>query len=241
MSKFEARAPQIKGKLEAARSALADLNRGVAEAALAAAEDEPGAAERLGELRLKITDAERTAAEIERAHQLAQLLDREALARGAIAMRGEQLSAFKKHVTAREKHFAVALTHAAEMAKAFRHFLFESEGMVSVLPSGTAFPTLAVGELGLGGNLLSGCATLLLSEMFRVGASRDANGRVGILPFAKPLLVTQRGDPGKIPPALETLQAGHDALIREIEAQVKRLDEKLMRTASAPAKTEAAA
>ncbi len=239
MSNFEARAPQVAVKLEAARSALQSLESEVGQAALEATEDQPGSDQRLAGLRQQITDAERSVAELKRAHQLAQLLDREALALGAIAMRAEQLAAFKKHVTAREKHFAVALSHAAELAKAFRQFLFESEGMVSVLPSGTAFPALAVGELGLGGNLLGGCDKLLLAEMFRLGAVPDANGRIGILPFAKPTIMTQRGQPDKIPPSLEVLQEAHDALIREIEAQVQRLDEKL-RPAPAPAKTEAA-
>jgi hypothetical protein len=240
MSKFEARAPQVAAKLEAARSVLQALESEVGQAALEATEDKPGSAERLAGLRQQIADAERGVSEMERAHQLAQLLDREALARGAIAMRAEQLAAFKRHVTAREKHFAVALTHAAEMAKAYRQFLLESEGMISVLPSGTAFPTLAIGELGLGGNLLGGCDKLLLAEMFRLGAQPDGSGRVGILPFVKPLLVTQRGQPEKIPPSLDLLQESHDGLIKEIEAQVRRLDEKLMHTASAP-KTEAAA
>jgi hypothetical protein len=240
MSKFEARAPQVSNKLEAARCVLQALESEVGQAALEATEDQPGSAERLAGLRQQITDAERDVAELERALTFAARADNEALALGAIAMRASQLAAFKKHVTAREKHFAIAVTHAQEMAKAYRQFLLESEGMASVLPSGTFFPTLAVGELGLGGNLLGGCDRLLLAEMFRLGAQPDGSGRVGILPFAKPTSMTQRGLPDKIPPSLDVLQEGHDALIKEIEAQVRRLDEKLMRTASAPAKTEAA-
>jgi hypothetical protein len=219
---------------------LQALEGDVGRSALEATEDKPGSAERLAGLRQQITDAERDVAELERALTFAARADNEALALGAIAMRAEQLSAFKTHVTAREKFFAVALTHAAELARAYRAFLLESEGMVSVLPSGTFFPTLGIGELGLGGNLLGGCDKLLLAEMFRLGAAPDATGRVGILPFAKPTIMTQRGQPDKIPPSLDVLQEGHDALIKEIEAQVRRLDEKLMRSASA-VETEAAA
>jgi hypothetical protein len=200
----------------------------------------PGHSNALTILRARIAGAERDAAELDRAHAFAARAHREMTATNAIAMRATQMAAFRKHVAAREKHMAVALAHAGEIAKAFRQFQLESEAMISVLPSGTSFPTMAIGDLGLGGNLLGGCDKLLLSEMFRLGAVPDASGRVAVLSFAKPTIVTQRGQPDRIPPGLEVLQQGHDALLREIEGQVQRLDEQLMRRASAKAEGVAA-
>jgi hypothetical protein len=234
------RAPAVVPKLEAARAALQDLEAEVGKTALEAAEDVPGAAKRLADLRSKIVAAERDAAELARAHKTALQLDRESVAADAIAMRATQLAAFRKHVAAREKFMATALEHAAGMAKTFQQFQAESEAMVSVLPSGTAFPVMTMGENGLSGNLLGGCDRLLLAEMFRIGATPDKNGRRAVLPFAKPQILQLRDEPDKIPPGLQVLQEAHDAMLREIEGQIARLDSEAMERATAEPKGVAA-
>jgi hypothetical protein len=229
----QSRAPAVAVKLEAARNALQDLERDVGHAALEAAEGQPGGAKRLADLRSKISAAEREVAELTRAHELAARLDRENVAASAVSLRASQFAAFREHVAAREKHMAAALAHAGEMAKAYRQFMFESEAMVSVLPSGTALPTLAMGENGLSGNLLGSCDRLLLAEMYRLGAEQDGDGRrAPTLPFAKPQVMELRDQPDRIRPGLDVLQEAHDAMLREIEGQIARLDAKVMQAAS---------
>jgi hypothetical protein len=229
----EPRAPTVAVKLEAARTVLQDLERDVGHAALEAAEGESGAAKRLADLRSKISAAEREVSELTRAHELAARLDRENIAASAISLRGSQFAAFRKHVAAREKHMAAALVHAGEMAKNYRQFMFESEAMVSVLPSGTAMPTLHMGVNGLSGNLLGSCDRLLLAEMYRLGAEQDADGRrAPTLPFSRPQTIDLRDQPDRIRPGLDVLQEAHDAMLREIEGQIARLDAKVMQAAS---------
>jgi hypothetical protein len=102
-----------------------------------------------------------------------------------------------------------------------------------VLPSGTALPTLAMGENGLSGNLLGSCDRLLLAEMYRLGAKQDGDGRrAPTLPFAKPQVIELRDQPDRIRPGLDVLQEAHDALLREIEGQIARLDAKVMQAAT---------
>jgi hypothetical protein len=102
--------------------------------------------------------------------------------------------------------------------------------MISVLPSGTAFPTMTMGENGLSGNLLSSCEKLLLAEMYRLGQA--SNGRRAPLPFAKPQTVQLRDEPAKIPPGIDTLREAHAAMLRDVEAQIARLDAEVMAAAT---------
>lgn len=229
----EPRAPAIALKLEAARATLQDLHRDVAQARLEASEDKPGAQQHLADVRSRLDAAEREERELEGAYALAKRLDRESLAASAIAMRAEQRTVFRKHLTQREKYMAVALHHAAEMAKAYTQFQLETQEMVSVLPSGTALPTLAMGINGLSGNLIGGGDRLLLAEIFRTGAIRDERGRRAVIPFSKPQVLTMRDEPEKIPAGLEVLREAHDALLREIDGQIANLDGDLLRRASA--------
>src|ERR1035437_9403312 len=91
------RAPAVAAKLEAARGVLQALEGEVGQAALEAAENAPGAAKRLSELRSSIATAERDVGELSRAHETALRLDRQSVAAGAIKMRREQMVAFKGH------------------------------------------------------------------------------------------------------------------------------------------------
>jgi hypothetical protein len=109
------------------------------------------------------------------------------------------------------------------------------------LPSGTAFPTLAMGENGLSGNILGACDRLLLAEMFRIGAQHQQPGRgFPVLPFARPQIVQLRDEPGKIPPQIDTLREAHAVVLREIEGQVAKLDSAAMERATAEPKGVAA-
>jgi hypothetical protein len=237
----EPRAPAVAAKLDAARAVLQDLECDVGHAALEAAEGEPGAAKRLADLRSKISAAEREVSELTRAHELAARLDREGVAAGAIKMRGEQLAAFKGHMADRENAMATAIEHSGKMAIAFAESLMHSEKMISVLPSGTAMPTLSMGENGLSGNILGACDSLLLAEMYRVGAQHAQPGRgLPVLPFSRPRIVQLRDEPGKIPPQIETLKEAHAVVLREIEGQVTKLDSQAMERATQAPKGAAA-
>jgi hypothetical protein len=235
------RAPAVLEKLEAAQAALRDLETEVGQTALEASENAPGAVKRLADLRSRIAGAEREVGELTRAHETALRLDRQSAAAGAIKMRREQLAAFKGHMADREKAMATAIEHAGKMATAFAEFLSHSEKMVSVLPSGTVFPTLAMGDNGLSGNILGACDRLLLAEMFRIGAQHAQPGRgLPVLPFSKPQIVQQRDEPGKIPPQIDTLREAHAVVLREIEGQVTKLDSQAMERATQAPKGAAA-
>jgi hypothetical protein len=231
-TKTEFRAPAVALKLEAARGILQDLESETGQAALDASENAPGAVKRLADLRVRITNAERDVADLTKAQALASQIDREAVAAARVKMRREQLAAFKGHVVAREKFMLTALEHAAAMAAAYTAFQFESEAMISVLPSGTSFPAMAMGENGISGNLLGSCERLLLAEMYRIGAKHDERGRRAILPFAKPQVVALRDEPDKIRPSAEVLKEAHAAVLREIEGQIERLNSETVKAAT---------
>ncbi|MEH2546657.1 hypothetical protein V1283_003302 [Bradyrhizobium sp. AZCC 2262] len=225
-----ARAPAVSERLDCALGILAELEEQVAEFALEAAERKPGGAEKLAGHRAKIDSAKTAVDELRAAHRLAAKLDRQAVAAGAIAMRAEQMAAFKSYVSSREKAMKRSLDHAAEMARAFAEFSVLTEAMVGVLPTGTNFPTMTMGENGLSGNLLSSCEKLLLAEMYRLGEA--SNGRRAPLPFAKPQVVSLRDVPGEIPPGIEVLKVAHQAMLHDIEQQVSRLDSEQMDAAT---------
>ncbi|MGY4460890.1 hypothetical protein [Bradyrhizobium sp. LB13.1] len=224
------RAPAVQEKLDCALGALAELDEQVAEYALEAAERKPGAADKLAGHRAKIEAANTAASELRGALRLARKLDRQADASAAIQMRDDQLSAFRSHVGSREGAMKRALEHAAEMAKAFAEFTVETEAMIGVLPSGTSFPTMTIGENGLSGNLLGSCEKLLLAEMYRLGEAR--NGRRAPLAFAKPQVISLRDVPEEIPPGIEVLKRAHQAMLQDIEQQVLRLDAAQMSAAT---------
>ena len=224
------RAPAVREKLGRAEEVLAQLEADVAALALDASEGVAGAEKALAAHRSRIEMAERQESEMRRAVALAERLDREAAAGSAVAMHAEQLAAFRNHVGSREKAMKRGLEHAAEMAKAFAEFTVMTEAMVGVLPSGTAFPVMAMGENGLSGNLLSSCEKLLLAEMFRLGDA--SNGRRAPIPFSKPQTVSMRDNPGEIPPGIEVLKAAHQAMLRDIEQQVAKLDAEIMNAAT---------
>ncbi len=176
------RAPQVTLKLESARSVLQDLNRGVAEAALAAAENASGAQKRLGDLRAKIGNAERDVAELERALDLAQRLDRESLASAVVVMRQEQFGIMKKYATSRLKKAAIVMEALATAAKAYSEYAIETNAMVVALPTGTRMPFMGIGRYG--GSWVGDLKPLISAEAYRVTFT-DENGKGARLPFAQ--------------------------------------------------------
>lgn len=219
------RAPAIRARLDAAELVLASHNHEVAQTALDVAENLAGAPKRLFDLRAKISTAEREVAELEKAHALAETIDRQSAVTAAANMRAEQLVEFKKQFAAREKAMALVLKAAADMAAAFGEYSEATLRAAVAVPTGTVAIAMSIGAEGHGGIAFGPADRLVLSELYRLAPERhDGIGRF-VLPFAKPPNEMMRGLPTDIAPGLDELIAADAAIVANIEAQIKKLND----------------
>lgn len=234
------RAPAIAEKLEAARAMLTAHAGEVAQTVLDVAEDVQGAPKRLFDLRAKISTAEREVGELEKAHELAARIDRQAHAATATHMRTEQLIAFRKEFEARETAMAAVLKAAAAMASAYGEYSEATLRAAAVIPSGTTVPPMMVGGEGTYGAAFGPCERLILAELYRLAPLReDGIGRF-VLPFSKPPSEQLRGNHPAIPAGIDELRAADAAILADISRQIENLDEAAMRFALAPERKDAA-
>ena len=234
------RAPAIAEKLEAARAMLAAHNGEVAQTVLDAAENVPGATKRLTELRAHIASAERAVFELEKAHELAARIDRQADVAAVTQMRAEQLAEFKRQFAAREKAMGVVLKAAADMAAAYGEYSEATLRAAVAAPSGTVIPVMAMGENGSYGPVFGPCERLILAELYRLAPEReDGIGRF-VLPFAKSPNVMLAGTPNSIRPGIDEVCDAHASIISDIVMQIEKLDEQAMRVALATDRKDAA-
>jgi hypothetical protein len=237
----EPRAPAIAEKLEAARAMLAVHAGEVAQTVLDAAENVPGALKRLTDLRTRISTGELAVAELEKAHELAARIDRQAHVAAATQMRAEQFAEFKKEFGAREKAMAAVLEAARDMAAAYGEYSEATLRTLSALPAGTVVPPMSIGSEGFAGPAFGPCERLILAELWRLAPDReDGIGRF-VLPFAKSSTVFVRENPEAIKPGIDEFAAADQAIVADIEKQIEKLDQAAMQRALVPERKDAAA
>jgi hypothetical protein len=224
------RAPAIALKLEAAREALKLHNNEVAQTVLDAAENVPGAAKRLSDLRGRISTAEREVGELEQAHALAMKLDRQSDAAGAAAMRGEQFAIMKQRADVRLKAVATIMEAVATAAQAYSEYAVATNEMVTALPTGTRLNFVSLGRNGYGGNWLRDLKGLIGAEAYRL-TTLDARGRGARLPFAEQPEISST-DHTKLPAAIDLMTEAQESILRDVEGQMARLNAESMARAA---------
>jgi hypothetical protein len=226
------RAPPVALKLEAARSNLLALEADLGQAVLDAEENAPNAARRLAVLRSQIIDAERAVTEYTKAHTLAARLDRQSDAATRATMRAEQRTAFLKHGKERLSAAEEILTAAAAMSSAMQRYGVATRQMVAVKPIGTALPIMSLGPNGIYGGALGNLELLLTSEFYRLGAGLEPfNGQRFYIPFAKqPTLGST--DHRAMQPGMDAFRDAHEAIVKEIEGQIAKIDAEDMNVAA---------
>jgi hypothetical protein len=211
------RAFAIARKLEAATGALRALAGEVGQAALEAFSDAPGAAKRLGDLRLKIRTAECEVDELTKAHALAARLDQQSDVAAAAKMREEQFRVFKVHADARLKALQTVLEAISIAVPAYAAYASETHAMVGALPSGVRLGIVNLGHNGSLGSWLGDLSHLLAAESFRLSAPGTAR-----LPFARPPEMST--DIATIEPGIEIMTAAQRHVLRDLEGQLENLD-----------------
>ncbi|MCW2219512.1 hypothetical protein M2232_003044 [Bradyrhizobium japonicum] len=224
------RSPGVRQKLEAAQAELAALDAEVAALTLDDTEDKPGARKALTAHRSNIQAAERRVDELKRALALAEKLDRQAAATGAVRMRDEQFTALKQQFSAREKAAETVMKAVADLSAAYGKFSECSLNIASVMPSGTVLPTMSIGPNGIYGPALGPCGQLILAELWRIAPERrDGAGRY-VMPFVRPGLELMK-DVAELPAGIDELRTADQAIIANISQQVEHLNEAVMRAA----------
>jgi len=216
------RAPAIAAKLEAAKGVLEAHHAEVAQTRLDAADDLPGAAKRLADLRARISTAERDVFELEKAHALAARIDRQTAVTAAKRMRAEQLSAFESHMQERDSAVAEMCGAVLKLQASYQRYSQATLKMLGVKPVGTALPTMGIGPDGRGGSAVGNLEKLIAVEAWRC-AEADENGQRYAVPFAKPLSLTDT-DQTHLPPALEMFREAQAAILSEVIGQVEKID-----------------
>ena len=225
------RAPAARAKLLEAEDLLVELSHDIAELALEAAEGKAGSEKALSQHRSRVEAAERQVSELRRAVDLAERLDREAVARHSAQMRAEQLAAFKKAMAARERAMVAVLDAAGAMAAAFANYAQASLDAQAAAPYGTSLPKMQMGPLGTMGAAFGPGESLILAELWRIAPPRgDGQGRWA-LPFAKPPSPIQR-DHRQLKPAIQEFKSANEAILRSVEEQVASLDQQQLAAAS---------
>lgn len=225
-----ARAPAVAQKLEGAREALKLHNNELAQTVLDAAENVPGALKRLGDLRAKISTAERDVAELEKAYALAAAIDRKSDAAGAAAMREEQFAIMKQRADVRLKAVATIMDAIKTAAAAYSTYAIATNEMVTALPTGARMPFVAIGRNGYGGSWVGDLRTLISAEAWRT-VIVDEHGRGARLPFSQqPELSTD--NPAAFRPGIELMTEAQETVMRDVEEQMARLNEQQMALAS---------
>lgn len=224
------RAPAVRGKFACALGALAELEEQVAEYALEAAERKPGAADKLAGHRAKIEAAQTAVDELRAALRLAEKLDRQAAAAGAVRMRNEQFTALKQQFAAREKAAKAVMKAVTDLSDSYGKFSECSLGIISVLPSGAVLPTMSMGPNGIFGPALGPCGQLILAELWRVAPERrDGTGRF-VLPFVK-VGIELLKDVSELPVGIDELRTADQAILANISEQIEHLNETALRAA----------
>jgi hypothetical protein len=223
------RAPAARQRLLEAEDLLVELTHDVAELALEASENKPGAEKALAAHRSKIESAERRVRELTAAAQLAARLDREAAATSAHRMRGEQMVEFSRLMILREEKMKAALEAFGAAARHLVAYARASQQAAGVVPSGARVPVMTVGlqhEHAFGY-----CESLIQAEIYRhIPPPGDGEAPLR-LPFARhPRL--GHSDPTSIRPAVDEFHDANQAIITEIEKQLAALAERELNAAS---------
>lgn len=224
------RAPAIAEKLEAARAVLASFNGEVAQAVLDAAENAPGAPKKLFDVRAKISAAEREVIELEKAYALATRLDRQADAAGAAMMRAEQFEVMKKSADVRLTALASIMEAIETAARAYSEYSLATNDMVVALPTGTRLGFVALGKNGYAGSWVGDLKQLIAAEAYRLTVIDD-QGRGARLPFAEQPELTS-SDHTKLPAGLDLMREATESILRDVEAQMNRLNDEQMQRAA---------
>jgi hypothetical protein len=220
------RAPAVAMKLEAAREVARTLEQDVGQFVLDAAEGVSGAAKRLADLRTTIAAAQRDVGELEQAHALAMKLDRQAAAAVATVMRKEQFAVMKQRADVRLEALATIMEAVATAAKAYHKYVVSTNEMVVALPTGTRLSFIALGRNGYGGSWVGNLKELIAAEAWRLIVIDD-KGRAARLPFATAPELSN-DDHTKLPSALALMTEAHANILRDIEAQMERLNAESM-------------
>lgn len=218
----EPRAPAVIAKLDGAAAALAALDTEVAELALAAAENKPGAAGRLAAHRSKIEEAERRVGELRRAVTLAVQIDRRNDVDARAKIRSSQLEAMIAHAKDRDTAVLEICEAAKAMAAAYQRYSQSTLKMLGVKPIGTAIPAMGMGPNALCGSVIGNLELLIAVELFR-RSEDDADGQRYVVPLARPLSATN-ASPITTPPAIEMFRAAQAAILADIQGQVEKID-----------------
>ncbi|EGP07535.1 hypothetical protein CSIRO_2774 [Bradyrhizobiaceae bacterium SG-6C] len=222
-------------KLAAAEERLVALSREVGEAVLAVSENTPGAAKRLEVLRSDISVAEREVGELSQAVVLAERLDREADAKGAVALRDQQLAVMRNQAERRLKAMERVLRSIEAAAKAYAEYAVATGEMVVALPTGASLPTMAMGHLNYGGSWIGDCDKLLAGEAWRLLVVQDGQ-LAKRLPFARaPYPTVLAAEAVEIEPALDVFAAAQTAALKDVEGQVVRLNSEALARAEGAA------
>ena len=220
-------AAEVAPKLEAARSRLAELEGHVSTAALAAALNEVGAANRLAQLNSEVDIARRDVAQLEGAHRLA--VQRDAQAQAAIEAKARQaeLGAFQRHADARFEAMVEVCAASEVLAKAYTKFLSATADMARAMPTGMIPHAVMWNMLDImidGGVFPAAIDVVVGAEMYRHGdLSRPE--RYGMLPGARPPTEAMRLRPHVIEPATEAVKRSNEYLIGMIREKFKSIEQ----------------
>jgi hypothetical protein len=218
-------AAEVAPKLESARTRLAELERHLSAAALAATLDEPGAADRLATLNDRLDVARRDVTQLEGAHRLA--IQRDAAAQAAIEAKARQaeLTALQAAADARLKAMVETCRGLETAAKAYTRFVEATAKMALALPTGQIPHAInwSHADIMIDGRVFPAALDVVVAgEMFR-----HAVGPQDALPGSRPPTEGQRLRPAAIEPAAEAVRRMNEYLvgtIREKYAALERAD-----------------
>jgi hypothetical protein len=218
-------AAEVAPKLEAARARLAELERHVNAAALAATLNEQGAAGRLANLNNQLDVARRDVTQLEGAYRLAGQRDAQAQAAIEAKARQTELAALQKIADLRHQAM-VELCRGIEIAaKAHTKFVDLTRKFALALPTGQIPHAINWNHVGIlidGVEFPAALAVVVGGEMFR-----HAVGPQDALPGSRPPTEGLRLRPAAIEPAADAVKRQHDYLvgtIREKYAALERAD-----------------
>jgi hypothetical protein len=225
------RAAAAKAKLKQAEGVLSDLEMETAILSLEAFEGRAGAQKALDIHLAKIEAAHRQVSQLKAATELAEKLDRQAIANAAVASRAEQFALFQKPMAASDKKMAEMLETAALLASQYAAFCEYRLEAAQAMPGGTSAPLIGMGPFNVYGASWSDCGRLIEAELFRTAPlRRDGAGRF-VLPFATPP-VHSSSDHRSLPAAIDEWSKAEAAVIAEIQRQCSDLDKRELSAAT---------
>jgi hypothetical protein len=225
------RAPAAKAKLKQAAAALSDLEMETPILSLEAFEGRAGAQKALDIHLAKIEASQRQVSQLKAATELAERLDREAVASAAAKSRAEQLASFEAAQAGRERAMSRALDALAAFSRAYADYSEETLAAQIAVPAGCVVPTINMGELGSYGPSFGTCERMILAELFRIAPPRkDGIGRF-VFPAAKSPIHSDQNHQ-ELPTAISEFQKANATVTQSIIAQVSAIDSREMATAS---------